>query len=70
VSYSRERVAEPATTQLLDVDDVASRLGIKKRLAYAMADRGDIPSVKIGRLLRFRPADVEAYILANLRGGV
>ena len=61
-------IGSAAPARLLDVDALAGRLAIKRRLAYELADRGDIASVKVGRLLRFRPEDVEAYILENLRG--
>lgn len=48
--------------KLLTADDVATALQCSKAQVFALAGRGEIPSVKIGRLRRFREADVEAYI--------
>ena len=40
-------------TVTISVPEVARRLGIKSRgTAYEAAHRGDIPTIKIGRLLR------------------
>jgi excisionase family DNA binding protein len=53
-------------TELLDVRDVARVLNVKVGRVYALAESRDpavrLPSVRIGRLLRFRAADVERYV--------
>jgi excisionase family DNA binding protein len=49
--------------ELLRVEEAASFLGISKGLAYALARRGDLPSVKFGRLLRITRSGLAA--LAN-----
>jgi excisionase family DNA binding protein len=40
--------------ELLRVEEVALYLGISKGLAYELARRGELPSVRLGRLLRIR----------------
>jgi excisionase family DNA binding protein len=50
--------------QLLTPEALAAVLGIKKRSVYILRARGGNlpPGIKIGRLLRFRPADVQAWL--------
>jgi excisionase family DNA binding protein len=40
--------------ELLRVEEAALYLGISRGLVYAMAARGDLPSIRLGRLLRIR----------------
>lgn len=51
---------------LLTPDDLAAVLGIQKRTIYVVRYMGGNlpPAIKLGRRLRFRPDDVEAW-LAN-----
>jgi excisionase family DNA binding protein len=54
--------------RLLDVQEAAATLGLKSpRTLYKWAYSGRIPSVKIGRLLRFHRADVERLIAQGHR---
>ena len=53
--------------RLLTAGDVASRLNISRSQAYQLLRKGDIPCVRMGRTIRVRPADLEAYILQNVR---
>jgi len=49
--------------RLLDVAEAAATLGLKSpRTLYKWAYAGRIPSVRIGRLLRFRRSDLEHLI--------
>jgi excisionase family DNA binding protein len=54
---------------LLTVEEVARALNLRVRQVYLLAEdrRPDrrLPSVKLGRLLRFRPEDVRAYVDAH-----
>ena len=52
--------------QLLTADQVAQRLGIRLHRTYELAREGQIPSVRIGRTIRFDPVAVEEFIR---RGG-
>lgn len=48
--------------RLLMAEDVADRLNVPVSWVYAAARRGQFPSVKNGRYVRFRPEDVETWI--------
>ncbi len=51
-----------ATTKLLlTVEEAAEQLGIGRTLLYSLIRTGQITSVRVGRLRRLRPADLEAY---------
>ena len=55
---------------VLTVEEVADWLRIGVKTAYRLAQRGELPSMKIGRVLRFRRVDVEAHLerLAATKG--
>ncbi len=52
-------VAEP---RLLRLHEVAEHLSISKSMAWKLCAYGEIRSVRIGRAVRVRPADLEAYL--------
>lgn len=53
---------EPEPVQLLDETAVASRLGVEKKTLQAWRTRGDGPPfLKIGRLVKYHPDDVQAW---------
>lgn len=41
--------------------EVAALLGITLRTLYRLIDEGELPAYKMGRLIRLRTAEVEAY---------
>ena len=51
--------------ELLTVDDVARWLNVPKRWVYERAQRGDLPSGRFGKYLRFEHADVVTFIKQN-----
>jgi excisionase family DNA binding protein len=51
--------------RLMDEPTVCEYLGITKRHLQDLRYRREIPYVKVGRLVRFRPAEVEAWLEAN-----
>ncbi len=53
--------------RLLKVDEAATLLGSTPGSLYRKAFRRDIPSVKIGKSLRFRLTDLERLIEAGTR---
>ena len=61
-----ERKPEPAasTARLLRVDDIADRLAISRSMAWKLVATSEITSIRIGRAVRVRPADLEAYLAA------
>lgn len=60
-------VVDGAKGRLLRLDEVAERLSISKSMAWKLVAYGQLRSVKIGRAVRVRPADLEAYIEGAVR---
>lgn len=52
---------------LLDVPATAAYLGVTERFVRELIARRRLTHVKVGRLVRFRPADLDAYVSANVR---
>lgn len=48
--------------RLLTGEEVADLLHISRSLTYQLMRRGDIPTVRIGRLVRVRRSDLQAYV--------
>ena len=55
--------------QLLKGDQVAAVLNISRSSAYNLMRRGEIPTVRFGRLVRVRSVDLENFISQNITGG-
>jgi excisionase family DNA binding protein len=56
---------KPITTEtqgLLSVRQVAVRLGLSPHTVYTMVSQRRIPYVKVGRLVKFDRAQVEAWL--------
>lgn len=47
---------------LLDVDQVAERLGVKVSLVRRLVLERRIPFVKLAKYVRFDPADIDAWV--------
>ena len=50
---------------LLTGNDVARVLNVSRAFAYQLMQRGEIPTVHLGRSRRVIPADLERYISQN-----
>ena len=48
--------------QYLNIAALAERLLVKRSTLYAWAEQGTIPHLKLGRLLRFDPDEIEAWL--------
>ncbi len=48
--------------RLLNTREVAEILHVSRTLVYSLLKRGDIPTVRIEKLIRVRQADLERYI--------
>ncbi len=57
-----------APDRLLTADEVAEKLSIGLSTAYMLLQRGDLPSVRIGRSVRVRPEDLRRFVLARREG--
>jgi excisionase family DNA binding protein len=60
-----ERVTGSAGEPLLDIDGLATRLGVSARFVRRLVEERRVPFVKVGRLVRFDPVEVEAWITAS-----
>ena len=48
--------------KLLTPEQVAERLQVTERTVYAWLRRGNLPALKLGRLWRIRPEDLETFL--------
>ncbi len=46
----------------LSTNQVAWQLGIVPRTVYRLIDRGELPAYRIGRVIRVRASDADAYV--------
>lgn len=52
---------------LLDITQLAARLGLRERVVIRVVHREHIPYIKIGTELRFRWKDIEAWLEAKTK---
>lgn len=52
----------PVPLLLLTLEQAAQCLGISSRMLWGLWNDGDIPRVKIGRLVRFRLNDLQRWV--------
>jgi excisionase family DNA binding protein len=64
-----ERRQEAAPRPLLSKEDAADVLGLSPRTVDTLIHSGELPSLKVRRRRRIRPADLEAYIERQGAGG-
>ncbi len=57
-----------AKKDLLTAAETARRLRLSVPHVYTLAAAGTLPSIKLGRAVRFRPADVDRFIRDHRRG--
>lgn len=63
-----ESIAErTAAKELLSPEELADYLGCGRTYAYQMLARGELPSLKLGRLRKVRRTDVDEFIERRLR---
>jgi excisionase family DNA binding protein len=60
----KDRSASPSTTTsgLLDVNMLARRLGVSERFIRRLVDERRVPFFKIGKFVRFDPAEIDEWI--------
>jgi excisionase family DNA binding protein len=59
---SRERPQERQGLDLLSIPELCQELGMGKSWVYRRLRSGEIPSVKLGRSIRVKRADLEEYL--------
>ncbi len=47
-------------------EQAAAMLGISPRKLWELKNTGEVPSVRIGRSVRFRPEDLQAFLDRNI----
>jgi excisionase family DNA binding protein len=62
-------VLDGGRDRLLSVRDAAGRLGVSTAMVYALAERGELPHIRVSNAIRIAPADVAAFIAARRRLG-
>ncbi len=48
--------------ELINIEELSQYLMIKKSSLYSMVERREIPFYKIGRLVRFKKSDIDAWL--------
>ncbi|MFZ6005445.1 MAG: helix-turn-helix domain-containing protein [Actinomycetota bacterium] len=49
----------------LSTQEAARRLGITPRTLYRFIDLGDLPAYRLGRVIRLKADDIDAFIAAS-----
>jgi len=49
----------------LSVEGIADYLGVSKETIYRWLDRGNIPAHRIGKLWKFKPREVDAWVISG-----
>ena len=47
----------------LSVEEIAKYLGVSKETIYRALDKGNIPAHKIGKLWKFKPSEVDHWVV-------
>jgi len=48
--------------QFYSVRTLAEKLALAPMTIYRLVDQGKLPAVRIGKSIRFRPADIDAFL--------
>ena len=62
---SSEGSGERPGEKWVGVDDVAAHLGVAKDSIYRWVEKRGLPARKVGRLLRFKLSEVDAWVEAG-----
>jgi excisionase family DNA binding protein len=55
----------PPDATWLSTQDAARRLGVTPRTLYRFIDQGDLTAYRLGRVIRLKLSDVDAFIEAS-----
>ncbi len=71
IVVAAEPARETVPSELIDEPTLASRLGVSRSTLQSRRYTGRGPRfIKLGRMVRYRNADIDAYLSANTRGEV
>ena len=56
-----EEMNRPEAARLVDIGSAAQLLGVRRSLLYRLVELGRVPNHRIGRYLRFDPAELLAF---------
>lgn len=54
-----------ADIEWLSTQEASRRLGITTRTLYRFVDQGDLPAYRMGRVIRVKATDIDAFIDAS-----
>jgi excisionase family DNA binding protein len=63
------RALRGGADNLLTVREVAARLSVSTATVYKLAERGELPHVRVSNALRFEPAELASFVAAGRQGG-
>lgn len=56
-----------SSRRFLSLEEVADLLGVEYQLIYRLVRRGELPSIKLGRIYRIESADLDAFLASRKR---
>lgn len=59
---TREHVKAPREDELLTIEQVQELLKVGRTFAYSLTKSGELPTYRVGRLLRVRRRDVDRWL--------
>ena len=62
IAHRRKAVDAADHLELLTVDDLVQLLKVRKSWVYDEVESGRLPALRLGRQLRFRPSEIEAFL--------
>jgi excisionase family DNA binding protein len=64
-SLMADQMTVSPTEPLWDVKQTASFFKASKSWVYKQHEKGSLPAIRLGGLLRFRPEDVRSFLVAH-----
>jgi excisionase family DNA binding protein len=58
-------VTDSGPVSWCSTQEAARRLGVTTRTLYRFIDQGDLPGYRMGRVIRLKAADIDAFIEAS-----
>ena len=60
IVFAEQPISQNPVKELLTIDELSEYLGVKKSTLYSKVEGREIPFYKIGHLVRFRKAEIDA----------